>query len=304
MSFLNQLGYPFFRYAMVAAFATAIFLVVFTFVAARSQVASRLGMKGLQRKKALETNELFRSFEPLIRWMGARFAGVLPEGFYRDLDSQLGQAGDYLGINPNEYVGLSVLSGLFGLVFGVIIGALLNLGSLAVILCGPLFTMLPYLQISGEAARRRKEVSRGLPFSIDIMSLAMSAGLDFPSAIRQVVDKSSNADDALIGEFERILREFQLGKTRKQALLEFYDRLPIEPVREFVNAIVQAEERGNPVAEVLQIQAAVSRGRRSVRAEELAAKAGVAMVAPLFLLFFCVLLLIVAPMILKLSTVQ
>jgi tight adherence protein C len=68
-----------------------------------------------------------------------------------------------------------------------------------------------------------------------------------------------------------------------------------------VGAVVQAELRGNPVAHVLRIQAEVSRTRRSVRAEEAAAKAGVAMVAPLMMVFVCILILIVAPMIMKLQ---
>jgi tight adherence protein C len=75
-------------------------------------------------------------------------------------------------------------------------------------------------------------------------------------------------------------------------------------VREFVNAVVQAEERGNPVADVLLIQAGVSRMRRSVKAEESAAKAGVAMVGPLFLLFGCIMLLVVAPMVIRLAQAE
>ena len=65
-------------------------------------------------------------------------------------------------------------------------------------------------------------------------------------------------------------------------------------------ALIQAEERGNPVAEVLQIQAGVSRLRRSVKAEEAAAKAAVKMVGPLFLLFACIMLLVMGPMVLTL----
>jgi tight adherence protein C len=72
-------------------------------------------------------------------------------------------------------------------------------------------------------------------------------------------------------------------------------------VKEFVGAVVQAELRGNPVANVLRIQAEVSRTRRSVRAEEAASKAGVAMVAPLMLVFLCILILIVAPMVMKMQ---
>jgi tight adherence protein C len=80
--------------------------------------------------------------------------------------------------------------------------------------------------------------------------------------------------------------------------------VPSDQVTEFVNAVIQAEDRGNPVADVLQIQAGIARMRRSVRAEELAAKAGVAMVGPLFLLFGCIMLLVVAPMILKLAAAE
>jgi tight adherence protein C len=87
--------------------------------------------------------------------------------------------------------------------------------------------------------------------------------------------------------------------TRKQALEGFARRAPTESVGEFVGAVVQAEERGNPVSAVLQIQASVSRIRRTVRAEENASKAGVAMVGPLMLVFLCIMLLVMGPMLLR-----
>ena len=132
------------------------------------------------------------------------------------------------------------------------------------------------------------------------MALAMSAGMDFPGAIRQVVDKSTNQNDPIIVELKRILRELSIGRTRRQALKDFAERAPTTAVTEFVGALIQAEEQGNPVAEVLLIQAGVARMRRSVRAEEAAAKAAVKMVGPLFLLFACIMLLVLGPMILKL----
>jgi tight adherence protein C len=159
---------------------------------------------------------------------------------------------------------------------------------------------LPYLQVSGSAQERLKNISRGLPYAIDLMALAMGAGLDFPGAIRQVVQKSSNPDDPLVEEFTLILQSLNLGRTRKEALSEFARRAPAEVVKEFVGALVQAEERGNPVAEALTIQATSSRTRRSIRAEELAAKASVQMMGPLMLAFGTVMLLILGPMYLKL----
>jgi len=247
---------------------------------------------------------MWAQIEPLVRWLGVRVSGIIGDDFRNSLDKQLGLAGDWLGLTPEEYVSLSIVSFVGGLFFGAVFGVLTGIGGLLIAICGPLFASFPYLLISGEAQRRLKQVNRGLPFTVDLMALAMSAGLDFPGAIRQVVEKASDSTDALVEEFTRVLQELQLGRTRKQALVDFMNRVPSDQVTEFVNAVIQAEERGNPVADVLQIQAGIARMRRSVRAEELAAKAGVAMVGPLFLLFGCIMLLVVAPMILKLAAAE
>ncbi len=298
---LNHVAYG---YAFSGASAIAIGLATYAVVSAPTRVASRLGMRGLKRRRAIENNPLWAQIEPLVRWFGVRVSGLLGDDSRQSLDKQLALAGDWLGLTPEEYVGLSIVSFLGGLLFGAVFGIVSGTGGMMIAICGPLFAAFPYLLISGEAQRRLKQVNRGLPFTVDLMALAMSAGLDFPGAIRQVVEKSSDSSDALVEEFTRVLQELQLGRTRKQALTDFMNRVPSDQVTEFVNAVIQAEERGNPVADVLQIQAGVARMRRSVRAEELAAKAGVAMVGPLFLLFGCIMLLVVAPMILKLAAAE
>jgi tight adherence protein C len=129
----------------------------------------------------------------------------------------------------------------------------------------------------------------------------MSAGLDFPGAIRQLVEKSSDPGDALIEELRRLLQSLQLGRTRKQTLGDLAKHAPTSSVNEFVSALVQAEERGNPIAEVLAIQAVASRQRRTVAAEEAASRAGVAMVLPLLLLFLSIMLLLLGPPMLQLA---
>jgi tight adherence protein C len=294
-------GYALYRDLAVLAFACSIALVMRTVAEAPTRVASRLGMRGLKRRRAIEDFPPWAQLEPLVRWLGVRVSGLLSDGLHASLDSQLALAGDYLGLTPEEYVALSIVAFFGGIAVGAACGALVGSSALLMIVCGPLGAAIPYLQISGEAQRRLKQINRGLPYAIDLIALGMSAGLDFPGAIRQVVDKSSNPNDALIEELQRLLQELQLGTTRKQALAEFAKRAPTNSVNEFVSAVVQAEERGNPVAEVLSIQAGVSRQRRSVAAEEAAARAGVAMVAPLMLLVLCVLVLLLGPIILRLS---
>jgi tight adherence protein C len=294
-------SYEVLRYLFIGTVTTSLFIATYAVSAAPSRVASRLGMRGLKRQRALADNPAWAQIEPLVRWLGVRVSGVVEDPWRKRMDRQLALAGDYLGLTPEEYVAFSILSCFAGAAFGAVAGYMLDMGMALTLATAPVGAAMPYFAVSGEETLRMKQINRGLPYAADMLALAMSAGQDFPGAVRQVVDKSSDPDDALVEEFTRILHELQVGMTRKQALLGFADRAPLESVSEFVSAVVQAEERGNPVAEVLQIQAEVSRMRRSVKAEEAAAKAGVQMVGPLFLLFFCIMLLVMGPMVLALA---
>jgi len=284
----------------LTVFAT-LWLLSYTVTSSRAKNASYLGLRGLQRSRAERDSALFRQLEPLLRWLGAHLKPLLSDTLYQRIDRQITLAGDFWGLLPEECVALTLLSLLAGLSAGAAYGTLLSRGPLYVILAGMVGLMLPYLQLTGMEQERRKRVQNGLPYVIDLLSLGLSAGLDFPSALKQVVDKSSSSGDALIGELNLILKELQVGKTRKQALEQLAERVPCEVVREFVGAVCQAEERGNPLGQVLEIQAEASRQRRSTRAEEAASKASVKMLAPMLLIFAAILLLIVTPMALQIQ---
>jgi tight adherence protein C len=291
-------------YCALGAIAIALFLLAYGIASAPSSPSSPLGLRGLKRQRMLAQNETWAMTEPFVRWLGIRVSGTLSPAQRQALDEQISLAGDWMGITPEEYIAMSLLSGAGCAAVGSGAGYLaggVGLARLLPIILGLVGLFLPYLQISGAAHERLRDVSRGLPYAIDLMALAMGAGLDFPGAVRQVVQKSSNPDDPMVEEFTLIMQSLGLGRTRKDALTEFAKRCPVEAVKEFVGSLVQAEERGNPVSEVLQIQATSSRTRRSVRAEELAAKAGVAMVGPLMLVFAAVMMLILGPMYLKLK---
>ena len=289
------------RFLAPSLVGIAFMIFVYAIISSPTRVASRLGLRGLKRQRALAASELWANVEPLVRWLGVRVSGIPTEAQRAAVDEQIGLAGDYMGLTADEFIALTILSSLAGLLVGIALGYFFDLGAIMVIVGLLIGGALPYMQVSGVAQERLKQVSRGLPYFIDVMALCMGAGLDFPGAIRKVVEQSSNPDDALVEEFTLILQTLNLGRTRQEALLEFARRCPVDAAVEFANSLIQAEERGNPVAEVLTIQATISRQRRSVRAEELAAKAGVKMVGPLMLVFFCVMGLILGPAIMQLT---
>lgn len=281
---------------------SAVAIVVYITLSSPNTPANFLGVRGLRRARAMQSSPLWGQLEPMVRWLGNRIRPLLPETTRYKLDRQITLAGDYWGLQPEEFVALSFFSLCAGTLFGSCYGIVLERGGLYVVLGCAFGTLVPYLKLSGIEQERRKRVQNELPYVIDLLSLGLSAGLDFPGALRQVVDKTSNPDDPLIDELGLILQELQVGKTRKQALQQFAERVPGETVREFVGAIVQAEERGNPLAHVLQIQADSSRQRRSVRAEEAAAKASVKLMLPMLLVFAAVLMLIAGPLALSLGS--
>lgn len=298
-----RLGYESLRHLVLFAAWIAAAATLYALFSAPSRVASRLGLRGLKRQRAVAGDGPFAQIEPLVRWLGVRLSGAIPDAWHAEIDRQLALAGDWLGLTPEELVALSVVSSIGGAIAGAILGVGADASLLLATAAAALGASLPYLLLSEERQRRTRQLNRGLPYAIDLMALAMSAGLDFPGAVRQVVEKSSDPDDALVEELTRVLQQLSLGRTRRQALVELAERAPLVAVSEFVAAVIQAEDRGNPVADVLSVQAQASRQRRSVKAEEAAANAGVAMVGPLFLLFGCIMLLVLVPMLMKMSRV-
>lgn len=254
-----------------------------------------VGVKGLKRAAVMEEGGLFTFIEPFMRWLARRIASLPIQDTRDKINKEIREAGEYLGLTADEYLALCVISAVSMLGVGLLIDALSNIGGIFVVMFLGFGTILPHMQVSGEIERRFKQVNRGLPHTIDLVALTMSAGLDFPGALRQVTEKTADRTDAIYEEMVRILQELELGRTRKQALLAFADRCPTEAVKDFVSAVVQAEEKGNPLAEVLQIQATMLRMRRSVAAEESAARAGVMMMGPLMLIFGTIMLIILGP---------
>jgi tight adherence protein C len=264
----------------------------------------RLGHLGVQRRRALERYPSLRMAEPAIRqvaaWVGeVRRTNLLglgePLRKLRDRQAErLTQAGHFLGFTPDDYVAMSFLCGLAGIALALIMLAL-DVSEPAITLllsvCG---FLIPYALVSETRSDRQKAIRRGLPGAIDLAAMCMVGGLDFPGALGMIV-KNSNDDDVVAQELGQMLTSLDLGHTRRQALLDLERRVPIDAVRTFARAVIQAEEKGNPLVEVLQVQAKLSRMQRSVLAEEAASRAGVLLLLPLMLLLLCVLLLLMGP---------
>lgn len=142
---------------------------------------------------------------------------------------------------------------------------------------------LPLLWIRSKISRRQDSITKALPDALDLLVICVEAGLSFDTAMGKVYEKW---DNDLAISFGRVLREIQLGKSRREALKDMSDRMDVPDVTSFTAAIIQADQLGVSMATILRVQSDQMRVKRRQRAQEKAHQAPVKMMIPMVLLIF------------------
>ena len=143
--------------------------------------------------------------------------------------------------------------------------------------------MLPQFVLSKKVRQRQEEILVALPYSIDILSISVEAGMGFDAAVGYTMRKIKGP---LAEEFSKTLNEIRLGKPRLEALEDLGNRTGVEDLKTFITAVVHASRLGGSITNTLRIQADSIRVRRRQRAQEQAMKAPIKIVFPLVLFIF------------------
>jgi tight adherence protein C len=94
----------------------------------------------------------------------------------------------------------------------------------------------------------------------------------------------------------------QAGMTRREAMRALAARADVGELRSFITAVVQADHYGVPIGQVLRVQGAELRLKRSQRAEEKAMKLPVKLLFPTIAFIFPVLFIVLlGPAVLQIS---
>ena len=180
----------------------------------------------------------------------------------------------------------AVLLSLFGALVGVGSGMLVVWAALG----GAIGFFVPDLMIARKGTERQLEIKRTLPETIDLMAIAVQAGMGLEASIELV---SRKLPGALGDELYRLLQEIQLGASRRQALQRLRDRTEVDELSTFALALIQADIMGSPVAEVLQSNANQMRLIRRQDAREKAAQLPVKLLVPMLLFIFPALIVVI-----------
>jgi tight adherence protein C len=158
-------------------------------------------------------------------------------------------------------IGLGLPINLLGLIGGALLGF-----------------YLPEFWLNSKVRARKKEILLSLPNVLDLLTVAVEAGLSFDAALVRVTEKFKNA---LSQEFGQVLQEVRLGRPRLEALDDMGRRAGVEELHNFVQALIQSEQLGVGIARILRIQSEEMRRKRRQRAEEKAAQATLKMMIPM-----------------------
>ncbi|MDQ6720285.1 MAG: type II secretion system F family protein [Candidatus Dormibacteraeota bacterium] len=234
----------------------------------------------------LEEVELARPFSerflrPSIERLGTLLSRSTPQKARQDLDNRLELAGRPGNLTPADF-------GAVRLVAAAVLGAVGLL--LGILMASPLYMVVglaigailgyyaPVLWLKQKVDARRAEIQKGLPDAMDLLVIAVDAGLGFDAALARVTDKYKNA---LSDMFAKVLREVSLGRPRLEAMDEMGRSSGVDDLHNFIQAIIQSEQFGTGIGKILRIQADEMRRKRRQRAQEKAAQATLKMMLPM-----------------------
>jgi tight adherence protein C len=251
-----------------------------------AMVQQRLSVYGGEKPLTLEEVELQRPFSerflrPAIERLGSLMSRSTPQKARQNLMNRLDLAGRPGNLTPEDFAAVRIVAAAVMAAAGLGLGLLLaNVVYLVISLAvgAILGFYLPVLWLKQKVDARRSEIQKGLPDAMDLLVIAVDAGLGFDAALARVTDKYKNA---LSDEFAKVLREVSLGRPRLEAMDEMGRSSGVEDLHNFIQAIIQSEQFGTGIGKILRIQADEMRRKRRQRAQEKAAQATLKMLLPM-----------------------
>ncbi|KVN98546.1 hypothetical protein WJ69_34405 [Burkholderia ubonensis] len=151
---------------------------------------------------------------------------------------------------------------------------------------------LPKAVLSSKIRERQESLARGLPDALDLMTIAVDAGLGLDVAMMRATQRIGMQSDALRRELDATWMEIQAGVPRAVALRNLAERTGVEDISLLVTLLNSAEQLGVAVGITLRNFSATLRLKRHQRAEERAAKIPLKLLFPLVFLILPVLLMV------------
>ena len=159
---------------------------------------------------------------------------------------------------------------------------------------------LPRLVLNKKITGRQLRITWGLADALDLMVVAVEAGLGLNAALNRVGDEIKVSHPDLHNELEIVNLEIRVGRSREEALRNLAERTGVEDIRSFVALLVQADRYGSSIAKAVRIFSESLRTKRQQKSEQASQKAALKLIFTLTpFLFPVIILVILAPAVLN-----
>lgn len=232
-----------------------------------------------------------RIIKPSYEKVLQSISNATPKGIQEKYENTIIMAGSPKNVSFARIVAIQIM---FALLLGLLLYTTSSNGEstnyLMIMGTSAIGFILPYRMVKVKADQRKEEITRSLPDVLDLLYVSVEAGLSFDMALKRTIDKITGP---LSDEFHKALEEIRLGRNRQEALRAIVKRTGVEDLSTFITSVIQTEQLGSDIANMLQIQSTTMRQKRRQRAEEAARKIPVTMLFPLVFFIFPTLFIVV-----------
>ena len=150
--------------------------------------------------------------------------------------------------------------------------------------------LAPDWDLQRRLSQRRLDVLMELPTALDMLTIAVSAGLALEQALHLVAREGQGLVAAELGH---VVREMALGQSSLEgALMAMAERNDVHELTTFADHVRAAYEQGTPLVQTLRTQAQSLRDQKRLRIVEEGGKASVRMLFPVALFILPVLFVV------------
>jgi tight adherence protein C len=201
--------------------------------------------------------------------VGRRLGAPAPPA---DLERRLAAAGAPASVRVADVMAVKASAALLGLLCALPVAAALpgRLGPVAAVAAPAGGFLVPDLWLRRRIRRRARAMAAELADVLDLMRVAVDAGLSPARALREV---GRRRHGALAAELRAAAARIDLGVPRADVLATLERRCPAEGIAPLVAALLRAERHGAPLGPSLVALAADARARHGQRLRERAARA-------------------------------
>lgn len=164
---------------------------------------------------------------------------------------------------------------------------------MAVLLFGYIGFYAPNIYVSNRMTKRQASIKRAWPDALDLMLICIESGVSMEAAMRRVAEEMAEQSPELAEEMILTTAELSFLQDRRMALENFGMRTQLDGVKSVVQALIQAERYGTPLAQALRVLAQEGRDERMNEAEKKASALPPKLTVPMILFFLPVLIAVI-----------